>query len=128
MGRIEKLSDLVEQSAHLGVIGIGHTRWATHGPATEENAHPHLGAQGRVAIVHNGVIENYGTLRTALEADGVVFGSATDTEVIVQMIERHLVKHVEGARERRPVSGGGGGDDQAASGHVRARGHVPGLA
>lgn len=90
VGRIEKLSQRLEQSEHHGLVGIGHTRWATHGPATEENAHPHLGGDNRVAIVHNGVIENYEQLRTQLEAKGVVFRSATDTEVVVQLIEQHL--------------------------------------
>ena len=90
VGRIEKLSERLEGAEHHGVVGIGHTRWATHGPATEENAHPHLGNANRVAIVHNGVIENYEALRTQLESEGVVFRSATDTEVVVQLIEKQL--------------------------------------
>jgi glucosamine--fructose-6-phosphate aminotransferase (isomerizing) len=71
-------------------VGIAHTRWATHGGKTDENAHPHTDNNNRVAVVHNGTIENCTELRAELEADGVVFASETDTEVIVQMIGREL--------------------------------------
>src|SRR4051794_15178483 len=70
--------------------GISHTRWATHGPATDTNAHPHVSAAGTVAVVHNGVIENYAALRRQLRDDGVPFRSETDTEVIAQLLARHL--------------------------------------
>ena len=69
---------------------IGHTRWATHGHPTPENAHPHLDCTGRLAIIHNGIIENHHQLRVDLEADGHVFTSATDTEVLAHLIERHM--------------------------------------
>jgi glucosamine--fructose-6-phosphate aminotransferase (isomerizing) len=70
--------------------GIGHTRWATHGHPTAENAHPHVDCTGRLALVHNGIIENHGVLRADLVADGHIMGSATDTEVMAHLIERHM--------------------------------------
>ncbi|HJT77806.1 MAG TPA: glutamine--fructose-6-phosphate transaminase (isomerizing), partial [Gemmataceae bacterium] len=70
--------------------GISHTRWATHGPANDRNAHPHLSADGTIAVVHNGVIENYATLKRQLQAEGVAFQSDTDTEVIAHLLAYHL--------------------------------------
>ncbi|MFN7706827.1 MAG: glutamine--fructose-6-phosphate aminotransferase, partial [bacterium] len=86
VGRIEQLARVVAEGDLEGGLGIGHTRWATHGPATRENAHPHFGGDGSVAVVHNGVIENYQELRDALESRGVRFDSQTDTEVIAHLI------------------------------------------
>ncbi len=71
-------------------IGIAHTRWATHGPPTEDNAHPHTDCSGKLALVHNGIVENYQELKTELEADGHKFKSETDTEVLVHLVEKHL--------------------------------------
>ena len=89
-GRIAELESLLAHSSAPGKTGISHTRWATHGPATDTNAHPHVGGNGDVAVVHNGIIENYSLLKSQLEADGFVFRSQTDTEVIAHLIAKHL--------------------------------------
>src|SRR5579885_2035261 len=89
-GRIADLIHLLRERPVSGRTGISHTRWATHGPANDVNAHPHVGGDGAVAVVHNGVIENYAALKRQLEADGVVFQSDTDTEVIAQLIAQQL--------------------------------------
>ncbi|HEY7308535.1 MAG TPA: glutamine--fructose-6-phosphate transaminase (isomerizing) [Gemmataceae bacterium] len=89
-GRIAELTDHLRHEPAPGRAGIGHTRWATHGAPNDRNAHPHLGGNGRVVVVHNGVIENYVALRNELRQQGVVFHSETDTEVIAHLIARHL--------------------------------------
>src|SRR5438552_4340218 len=89
-GRLADLAELLDERPAPGTLGISHTRWATHGAPTNTNAHPHVGGDGLVAVVHNGVIENYSTLKRQLQSEGVVFRTQTDTEVIAQLIARHL--------------------------------------
>jgi len=94
-GRIDRLAARMNEAPVAGTTGVGHTRWATHGAATDANAHPHLGGEGVLAVVHNGVIENYQSLKQRLESQGYVFRSATDSEVIAHLIARALEKQWE---------------------------------
>jgi glucosamine--fructose-6-phosphate aminotransferase (isomerizing) len=89
-GRIENLDKEIATLAITGHTGIGHTRWATHGGPTDRNAHPHADSTGRIAAIHNGIIENHAALRHELEADGVDLISDTDTEVVPHLVARHL--------------------------------------
>ncbi|MGH2829763.1 MAG: glutamine--fructose-6-phosphate transaminase (isomerizing) [Actinomycetota bacterium] len=88
-GKLEALDKELAPLEVTGTAGIGHTRWATHGPPTDHNAHPHRDCTGRIAIIHNGIIENFLDLRAELEADGHTLSSDTDTEAIAHLIERH---------------------------------------
>jgi len=87
-GKISALEKLVKNKPMQGTVGIAHTRWATHGAPTQANAHPHQDCEGQIAVVHNGIIENYEILKTQLIKEGHVFRSQTDTEVIVHLIEK----------------------------------------
>ena len=89
-GKLSNLTELINGSPVHGSPGVGHTRWATHGEPSARNAHPHLGATGRVVVVHNGIVENFLELRDDLTAEGVKLNSDTDTEVIVHLVEHHL--------------------------------------
>ncbi len=106
VGRIEALSNALSQSELPGQIGIGHTRWATHGPATEINAHPHVGGNRELVVVHNGVIENYALIKKQLAQQGYEFTSATDSEVIAHLISECLkqIDDQEDPQERLVVA------------------------
>jgi glucosamine--fructose-6-phosphate aminotransferase (isomerizing) len=90
MGKLRNLEEVVRLNPIDGTYGIGHTRWATHGAPTEENAHPHRDCHGTVVVVHNGIIENYMELKQELAEEGHVFTTETDTEVIAHLIEKYL--------------------------------------
>ena len=96
-GKIARLESVIAADPPLGTLGIAHTRWATHGPPTETNAHPHLSQNGKIAVVHNGIIENATTLKAGLEARGYVFKSDTDTEVLAHLIETAYAGNLEAA-------------------------------
>ena len=85
-GKVSQLQSLVDDTPMQGFIGLAHTRWATHGEPNDINAHPHVDHTGKIALVHNGIIENFGTLKRVLEDQGVAFTSDTDSEVLVQLI------------------------------------------
>ncbi len=90
VGKLHRLQALVEAEPLSGHLGIGHTRWATHGEPSRRNAHPHVGEAGQVVVVHNGIVENFLTLRDELAAEGAQFRSETDSEIIAHLIERFL--------------------------------------
>ncbi|WP_353265437.1 glutamine--fructose-6-phosphate transaminase (isomerizing) [Gemmatimonas sp.] len=96
-GKISRLESAIAANPPMGTMGIAHTRWATHGPPTEANAHPHVSQNGKIAVVHNGIIENATALKAGLEARGYVFKSDTDTEVLAHLIEAAYAGNLEAA-------------------------------
>jgi glucosamine--fructose-6-phosphate aminotransferase (isomerizing) len=96
-GKLRNLEDVIRLNPLDGSFGIGHTRWATHGRPTEENAHPHRDCKGRLVVVHNGIIENYLALKHRLQSEGHVFVTETDTEVIAHLVESHFQGNLEEA-------------------------------
>jgi glucosamine--fructose-6-phosphate aminotransferase (isomerizing) len=103
-GRISTLEKILDEPKSSGVLGIGHTRWATHGEPNTINAHPHLDYTGKIAVAHNGIIENYGTLKTWLQNEGATFVSETDTEVISNLIGYFYAKGDGNELKKRPDS------------------------
>ncbi|HJM74489.1 MAG TPA: glutamine--fructose-6-phosphate transaminase (isomerizing) [Dehalococcoidia bacterium] len=100
-GKLDNLDARIEGTLPPAVAGIGHTRWATHGEATDANAHPHLDPSGRVAVIHNGIVENFETLRARFRDRGDDFRSETDTEVVAHLIAEHLADGVDLAEALR---------------------------
>ncbi|KAA0140009.1 MAG: glutamine--fructose-6-phosphate transaminase (isomerizing) [Gimesia chilikensis] len=94
-GRVMEMAALYKSSPIKGTVGIGHTRWATHGETNDQNSHPHVGGNGEVIIVHNGVIENYASLRSKLQALGYVFRTTTDSETIAHLLSHHLEEQIK---------------------------------
>src|SRR5689334_11606410 len=96
-GKLRNLEDAIRINPIEGSFGIGHTRWATHGRPTEENAHPHRDCNGDLVVVHNGIVENYLVLKEQLQVEGHVFKTETDTEIIAHLIEKHFEHNLEDA-------------------------------
>src|SRR6478752_2430777 len=96
-GKLRNLEEVLRNKPLAGSYGLGHTRWATHGRPTEENAHPHRDCKGEIVVVHNGIVENYLSLRKELTALGHKFITETDTEVIAHLVEQYFEGNLEEA-------------------------------
>jgi glutamine---fructose-6-phosphate transaminase (isomerizing) len=126
-GRVEVLVKEVARHHFTGTTGIGHTRWATHGGVTDANAHPHISSDGKFALIHNGVIENYSQIKTFLLSKGYGFQSETDTEVLCNLIAYHYAKEPAGASNPPHANGHGTGSGSRFLESVRkALQHVEG--
>src|SRR5512136_340406 len=97
-GKLRNLEEVIRLKPLDGTYGIGHTRWATHGRPTEENAHPHRDCTGKIVVVHNGIIENYLSLKTELQKENHRFTTDTDTEVIAHLVEKAFYHKGNGHR------------------------------
>src|SRR4030088_1342825 len=97
-GKLRNLEEVIRLKPLDGTYGIGHTRWATHGRPTEENAHPQRDCTGKIVVVHNGIVENYLSLKKKLIAEGHQFTTETDTEIIAHLIEKHYMQSGNGHR------------------------------
>ncbi len=97
-GKLRNLEEAIRNKPLDGTYGIGHTRWATHGRPTEENAHPHRDCSGKIVVVHNGIVENYLSLKKSLSAEGHKFTTETDTEIIAHLVEKYYLKSANGQR------------------------------
>src|SRR5437762_1346104 len=97
-GKLRNLEEVIRLKPLDGTYGIGHTRWATHGRPTEENAHPHRDCTGKIVVVHNGIIENYVSLKKKLAEEGHRFTTETDTEIVAHMIEKYVMHSGNGHR------------------------------
>ena len=98
LGELE--TALAAEGAPTGSVGMGHTRWATHGAPTDRNAHPHLDCTGRVAVIHNGIVENFQALRARLDKDGHSLASETDTECVAHLVEEKMRGRAAASRGR----------------------------
>src|SRR5476651_1647588 len=96
-GKLANLEQVIRIDPIAGDYGVGHTRWATHGRPTEENAHPHSDCHGDLVVVHNGIVENYLPLKQLLQSEGHIFKTQTDTEVIAHLVEKHFKSNLEEA-------------------------------
>lgn len=90
-GKVKDIEELFDLELLSGTTGIGHTRWATHGEPNDNNAHPHFDMNRNIAIVHNGIIENYKSIKRRLKAEGFKFFTDTDTEILANLIEYHFI-------------------------------------
>src|SRR4051812_41881753 len=97
-GKLRNLEEVLREKPLAGTYGIGHTRWATHGRPTEENAHPHRDCTGRIVVVHNGIVENYLALKRELITEGHTFVTETDTEIIAHLIEQEIRSAAESGK------------------------------